>query len=157
MSNAPVTTMPSASAVSETLVIASDWFSFAFAHGASFVFRLLPFLYERRRRDFSSLLSVSSPSTSSLSLAATGAVRASCPRLDSKKQQNAIPANAIPRARVTFEYMGAIKKNCPHRCKPFHYIFAMLIARQVATRLAYLSTDSRLALDVKRWAMKVRC
>ena len=55
----PVTTITlSASAISVTLVIASDWFSFALAHGALFVFTLLPLLCERRRRDFSSLSSV---------------------------------------------------------------------------------------------------
>ena len=40
------------------LVTASDRFSFALAHGALWVFTLLPLLCERRRRDFSSLSSV---------------------------------------------------------------------------------------------------
>src|SRR6266545_1367547 len=119
MSKPPVTTTASASAVSATLVTASDRFSFAFVHGELAVFTTLPFLSERRRRDLSSLLPVSSPSTSSLSLAARGEVRASWARLDSTKQKSAIAASAVPKARVTFEYMRAMKRNCSQRCKPF--------------------------------------
>jgi len=49
--------------------------------------------------------------------------------------------------------MRAMKRNCSQRCKPFYYIFAMFIARQIAIRLAYVIKRFS-PLDVERWGVE---
>ena len=150
----PVTITLSASAIWVTLVTARDRFSFALAHGAFFVFTLPPLLWERRRRDFSSLSSVVIIDIVTVAFGnrnREGVLTQA--GLDKTTERDRRERGS--QSKSDFRIHARDEKKLSSAMQAFLLHFCNVIARLVVTRSACVSEFSHWAVDVERWAMKV--